>query len=228
MWKIEKLGLAVWQTERSRWCFDLRGGTRGIALLESRDATGEPSQDSGRLVALSPVDQEVLPRACEQFVRGDELHLTYPQGEGIYELRMALRPIESTETRLVLEATIAIQTDRLDTHPKIDLVASGRAIEFHAPDEPVAGNQGSAPISMASGANHCVSVLLGPHDSPFTTNLSTDSQLKLRLFGDFLEKGVIRKARPWIVVSRDADRPDLSELGDRWRELCASPLPLTA
>jgi hypothetical protein len=228
MWKIDKLGLAVWQDEQSRWCFDLRGGRFGIALLDSDGLREGLSQDSGRLAALSPVDQDVLPGVCEQFVRGDELHLTYPQGEGVYELRIALRPIETTENRLTVEATIAIQTDRLDTHPKIDLIAAGRAIAFHVPAERVSTEGESAPISVASDANHAVGILLGHQDSPFTTNCSTDSLLKLRLFGDFLEKGVIRKARPWIVVSRNADPPSMTDLESRWRELCASPLPLTA
>lgn len=228
MWKTEKLGLAVWQDERSRWCFDLRGGPCGIALLDSDGAGNESSQGAGRLVALSPVDQDVLPEVGEQFVRGDELHLTYPQGAGIYELKIALRPIESTAHRLVLEATIAIQTDRLDTHPQIDLVASGRAIAFHDPAEPAVADGGTAPISMASGDDHAVGILLGHQDSPFTTNHSSGSRLTLRLFGDFLEKGVIRKARPWIVVSRHADPPSMTELEARWRELCARPLPLTA
>ena len=228
MWKIDRLGVAGWHVEQSRWSFDLRGGPSGIALLD-RDQPGvESSQDSGRLVSLLPVDQDVLPQVSEQFVRGDELHVTYPQGAGIFELKIALRPIESTANRLVLQATIAIQTDRLDTHPQIDVVALGRAIAFHKPADPAASDRCSAPISVATDADHAVGILLGQQDSPFTTNHSSDSRLALRLFGDFLEKGVIRKARPWIVISRNTDPPSMSDLEARWRELCASPLPLTA
>jgi hypothetical protein len=228
MWKTERLGLAVWQGDRSRWHFDLRGGNHGIALLDTDESGDESSPLSRRLVCVLPVGQDVLPGVCEQFVRGDELHLTYPQGEGIYELRIALRPIESTENRLTVEATIAIQTDRLDTHPKIDLVATGRAIQSYLPSERTVSAGGTAPISAATAADYSVAILLGPHDSPCTTNHSTDSRLQLRLFGDFLEKGVIRKARPWIVVSRNTDPPAIADLETRWRELSASPLPLTA
>ena len=68
------------------------------------------------------------------------------------------------------------------------------------------------------------------YDIPARTGrkIETDTLLRLRLFGDFLEKGVIRKARPWIVITRGETPPSESELESLWKSLCESPLPLTA
>ena len=158
--------------------------------------------------------------------------MNYPQAAGsTYAERLAFMPIQTTKNLIVLEVTISIQTDLLDTHPKIDIDSCCRSIDSHVPtdesgDDEVEG-AGSAPISVAASKGHSVSVLLGPHDSPFTTNHSTDSLLRLRLFGEFLEKGVIRKARPWIVVDRSGDPSSEQQLEKWWKQLCGSPLPLT-
>ena len=129
---------------------------------------------------------------------------------------------------LVLEVTISIQTDLLDTHPRsrcrcivhIRWSVLPRSVKQF-------GDAGSPPISVAVSEDHFTGVLLGPHDSPFTTNHSSDSLLRLRLFGDFLEKGVIRKARPWIVIDRSGGSASRLQLESWWKQLCGSPLPLT-
>ena len=232
MWKTDQVGLAVWQSGGGHWYLDARGGRCGIGIVDADCSQAAPFDNPGRMFCFSPVDQDMLPAAGEQFVRGDQLHVTYPQGDGIYELRIAYRPIQSSDSRLVLETTIAVQTDRLDTHPKIDIDVLCRSIDSLVPSDLSGDDEvettGSAPISVASSETHSVCVLLGPHDSPFTTNHSTDSLLRLRLFGDFLEKGVIRKARPWIAISRSGTPPTEAELEKWWRSLCESPLPLTA
>ena len=126
---------------------------------------------------------------------------------------------------MVLEVTIAIETTFLDTHPKLDLVVTGgdvRTLDVAA----FTAVTGSPPISICQ-REAGVAVLLGPHDAPFTTNQSSDHEIKLRLFGDFLEKGVIRKARPWLVIDRGREFGD-SQLRRLWGELSQSPLPLTS
>lgn len=219
MWKSDELGLASWQTEHSTWSLDARGGSHGIAMV---DGDRSRNRSADRLVAFAPVGQDVLPAVAEQYVRGDTLHLTYLQGEGAYELRLALRPIVSSDQRLVLEGTVAIQTDHLDSHPTVDVEVNCDSFV----GDPIDGI-GAPPISQGTSKDHSVAILLGPHDSPFTTDESSESALRLRLFGDFLEKGVIRKARPWIVVSRGKG-PKEEELQGWWKQLCESPLPLTA
>jgi hypothetical protein len=231
MWTTEQLGLAIWRDKGASWHFDARGGNCGIGVVSTAGDDPNAFEIPGRFVSLTPVDQDFLPTAGEQYIRGDSLHVNFPQAASSYALRLALRPIESAKEFIVLEVTVSIQTDLLDTHPKIDLDSLCNDIDSFVPtdesgDDDVEGT-GSAPISMAISKNHSTSVLLGPHDSPFTTNHSTDSLLRLRLFGDFLEKGVIRKARPWIVIDRSGKVPSPAQLEIWWKQLCRSPLPLT-
>jgi hypothetical protein len=223
MWTTDQIGLATWTESGSSWSVDARGGKHGIGVLAADAGT--------RYVSLTPVDQNELPLAGEQFVRGDQLHLNYPQGDGLYAIRLVLQPIVTETNLLVLEAMISIQTDLLDSHPKVDIDIDCQSIDSIVPsdlsgDDEVEG-AGSAPISLAANEQHCCSVLLGPHDRPFTTNHSTDSLLRLRLFGEFLEKGVIRRGRPWIVIDRSGTVTSEDRVQSLWQQLCESPVPLT-
>ncbi|MEM1070004.1 MAG: hypothetical protein AAGI63_13975 [Planctomycetota bacterium] len=222
MWETDELGLATWVAGDASWSLNARGGDAGIAVL---------GEDGQRLFEFAAVEDDQLPVADEQFVRRDQWHVNFPQGESSYALRMVFRPLQVDAMQLVLESTVSIQTSLLDTHPKIDLNIDCRDIDSFVPDDPSGDNtldtKGSAPISVAKNRDVSIAVLLGPHDSPFTTNHSTDTLLRLRLFGDFLEKGVIRRARPWVVIDRSGETPSEEQLTELYRKLCGSPLPLS-
>ena len=224
MWTAESLAVGAWEDEGSRWYFDVRGGDHGIWFGNA------PGTDQ-RTLSVAAVDQPALPAAAEQYVQGDRWIVNYPQQSGGFALRLSLEPIETTANRLVIEMTVAVQTDLLDSHPKVDIDVDCHDIDSFVPTNPLGDEEvtaaGSAPISLAKGSEVSAAVLLGPHDSPFTTNHSTDCLLRLRLFGDFLEKGVIRKARPWIVIDRSGSVPSEKDLERWWQRLCDSPLPLT-
>lgn len=223
MWKIDTsdeavLGLAAWQDGSSSWALDARGGEHGISMSTDDKKTQEYFQ-------LKGVDGATLPTVAEQFVRGNELHLWLPQGDGTFGIRLALEPIHSDKDCLLLETTISIQTDLLDTHPMLDIcVPAGKKRDLTP--EGANGDVGSSPISVAQRDSGDVAVLLGPHDSPFTTDRSGSDKLQLRLFGDFLEKGVIRKARPWFALCAGDHSLDDETLTKWWGELQQSPLPL--
>ncbi len=235
MWKTEEVGVAVWSDAASRWHFDLRGGECGISLLAGEKAVGDSMSVDQRHLSLVAVDEMSLPVASEHYVRGDKYFVNFPQGDGRYAIRLVLRPVTTGEKLLVLSAKVSIQTDLLDTHPMLDLVAEGTDVRtFHREDAQEnwrasieTKSTGSPPIVVVRGESASTAVLLGPHDSPFTSNRSDDKRLCLRLFGDFLEKGVIRTAIPWIVVDRSAD-PQFADQLPRWhQQLCESPLPLS-
>lgn len=228
MWKLgdrdaSKLGVAVWTDSHGSWSLNGSGGECGVSLVAGDMLSGD---DAPTWFRFEAVDQEYLPVANEHYVRGDELHVHYPQKEGIFGLRLVLQPIHSTPSHLVLEATIAVQTSLLDTHPKVDVIVdSSQTRDLKVKDLEVVG--GAPPISFSTSETATTAVLLGPHDAPFTSDQSNAQQVNLRLFGDFLEKGVIRKARPWLVVDRDGSMTD-SQLIGLWGELADSPLPLQA
>ena len=226
MWTTNELGLATWTDSQSTWGLDARGGGHGIRIA----LTGDASDSSG--VRFEPVDQPALPDASEQFVRGKSWHVNYPQADGGHALRLAFEPIRSTAKTLLLQTTVSIQTDLLETHPQLDLQIAADAVDSLDPcqdsAEAASDRNGCPPISIAQRSKCFIAILLGPHDSPFTRDLSTPSSLRLRLFGEFLEKGVIRKAKPWLLIDRSGESPDRCQLADDWQQLCDSPLPLTA
>ena len=226
------MGLAAWTDTHRTLRVDARGGAHGIRL----SIEGSPS------VSLAPVDEHTLPSAGEQYVRGNQWHVNFPQSDSSCALRLSFGVIDAAEDRMIVEACVSIQTDLMDLHPKLDIEIDCQDIDSIVPSDLLTDPQeglsldhdevtgsGTAPISIAKGFNDSsgsTTVLLGPHDHPFTTNHSTDMLLRLRLFGDFLEKGVIRKARPWIVFDAQ-QRPQDSQLEKDWRQLSQSPLPLT-
>lgn len=222
MWKATELGVASWSDDFGDVAIDARGGARGIAIAIEQ-----------AVLLVCPVGDDDLPAAGEQFIRedkaGDQWHVNFPQGNSQYALRLMLTPIESCEERLILEVCVSVQTDLLDSHPKLDLQVDCNKLESLVPQDEFGKDDvigsGSAAISTASSGGGATSVILGTHDQPFTTNHSTDMMLRLRLFGDFLEKGVIRRARPWVVIDRK-DRSSDHELERIWSRLCNSPLPL--
>lgn len=200
-----------------QWVCRTTGGTTGISL-------GDP--DGLLHLAVRPSQGELLPVAGENYVRGDEWKIHMPQRGGQFSLRMSLRVIDAAAERLVIEPTFSIQTTLLDTHPTLILSAVGGEVRTSRID--VADQRFTAWTIRFSGETGQIAVLLGPHDAPHTVDRSTNDSISLQLFGEFLEKGVIRKARPWVILDRsDADisREDLRRYADA---LSRTPLPLTA
>ena len=234
MWKTDDrddavMGLATWQNGTSAWSVDLRGGDRGIRILNG-DIVGGTSEGAPitECARLDPVSGHSLPEIAEQFVRGNELHAWLPQGENEFGVRIALEPIFSDDNVLVLEATVSVQTDLLDSRPMLDVVVYTDSARFMkaAAGNASEGDSIASGISIGEMKGQSTSVLLGRHDQPFTTDHTSDERIALRLFGDFLEKGVIRKARPWLVITNGA-APSDSDLEDWLVKLNESPLPLT-
>ena len=216
MWKPSKTGHAIWTNKQGdAWFLDAGGQKGGIRIGTTSDRES--------VIELLPVDNVAFPTATEHFVRGDQWHVIYSQGECDFALRVVFRPIQSTEGRLMIELIIALQTSLLDTHPTIDLCAHGENVITLDPSGDGATSTGCAPMTITQSNASNVAVLLGPHDYPFTKNLSSDGDIRLRLFGDFLEKGVIRKARPWLAIGEYSQ----AELNDAFDQLAESPLPLT-
>jgi len=230
MWTLHSdRHFAQWTSDAaSRW--GAAGG--GETPLWLGETNAESSADPLRLV-LESTDARRLPPAAESFIRGSQWHLSMPedadwsQSAGVdpFSLSMVARVVESSAMRWVVELTLAIQTSRLDTHPKLDLHCRGRAVWSKSK---ATGNPAVVARMQPSTGVGQVAVLLDHHDAPFTSNCSTDQECRLRFFGEFLEKGVIRKARPWLVFDRSSEPLSQADLDDLLQRQAATPLPLTA
>ncbi|KAA5545336.1 hypothetical protein FYK55_06685 [Roseiconus nitratireducens] len=213
-----RIGVAAWQTRDSIWMIDARGGKDGI-----RFRLGDES------VALIASGDEPLPVLDEQFFRGDELHLSFPQdgGGADFGFRLMIRPILGPDIpidsqRALFEWVVSIETSLLDTHPTMDLVApASRGCRRLKVDDPQGG------VHLAESPAGETTVLLGPADAPFTSVIDQPDTLRLRLFGEFLEKGVIRRARPWVIFNRMQQPISEAARKATWQALADSPVPLT-
>ncbi|MFG0254034.1 MAG: hypothetical protein ACF787_02885 [Rhodopirellula sp. JB053] len=205
-----------WDSASAGWTCRATGGKSGIAFEDP---------ETGLTLRVDNVGSDPLPMSDEQYVCGDSWKIDYPQQSGEYRLRLSVRVVHSTPTRTVWEPTFSLQTSLLDTDPSLELTAVGRFDQELSPDLPADVSVSS--IRPAEG-NGQLLVLLGPLDAPFTKHRSSGKRLDLRIFGEFLEKGVIRKTRPWIIFDRTVNGVSPGEISRYCDELCSTPLPLTA
>lgn len=231
MWEMENLGVATWRTDDHHCRFDLRGGGSSFSISGFADTKSSTSSSS---VLLSAIEDQVLPLASEQYVRQNRLTINYPQADGLYAIRLSIEPMDSSPDQIVMELTVSIQTDLLDSHPMLDLHAPGSNVasfgmvgeQKNWREEMRVSHLTADSVNTVEGSYGTLAVLLDRHDAPATTCLSDEGQLRLRLFGDFLEKGVIRTARPWIVMHQGNSPLDKTPLLRRYQDLEQRPLPL--
>ena len=221
MWKLdsskETVGAAHWESDSAAWSIEAFGGDAPFRVSGGPSVSKNLKQTE--ICRFCGVD-ESLPPAVEEFIRGNEFHVRAPQKDGAFGVRMTFESIATDFDVSILEVTVAVQTSLLDSHPMVDLIVDG---DHSTGDQ---SSTDSPSISVVGLGDSEVAVLLDRHDSPFTANRSDADGLKLRLFGDFLEKGVIRKARPWLVYA-PTGKLEAKQLQALLDQLNNSPLPLT-
>ncbi len=186
---------------------------------------------------------------ADAYVRGHDLVASYRAVDDwpyAPQLDWQANTLDSIEgVRASLSLMVSVQTDLLDSRPQIGVVSQMPSAEQlriaigegeRASVEPVEGDERMMPfgttccvirrsvatsvsyVEIVSGADFC--------DVQITRGVQGDSIVEWRLFAEFLEKGVIRRAR---VHSALLPRENDVELAI---ECCAaieqSPLPLTA
>ncbi|MEM8912434.1 MAG: hypothetical protein AAGC97_11755 [Planctomycetota bacterium] len=188
------------------------------------------------LAELVPVGDDTWGSADELYARGDSLHCVFGQGQGTYALKVVWRMVSESSHRVILEPTISIQTSLLDSCPVVDLCLTGNP-DAREPNDDAGSELANRVHATTWNANASSTALLTVGDASTTKeiasgmnsdNLETPAGVQLRLFGEFLEKGVIRKARPWIVFDRDGTALLPSDLRQIAKALDATPLPLMA
>ncbi|MEL6104755.1 MAG: hypothetical protein AAFU85_01905 [Planctomycetota bacterium] len=205
-----RLGMAGWSFEGSFCPLEV---TPGTAVTLGRD---------GGAIELSVSASQGLPELRDQYVRGDDLHLTFPQEEPHqFGIELCIRPLPHIGSAhagwLGFEWMVSIQTTWLDSHPTVDLSATGARDSKIAPEGVF---QFESEVGRAA-------VVLGRHDAPFVSVLPNGEATRLRLFGQFLEKGVIRRARPWVLLGHGREGYPQGLIQGAAEALAESPVPLT-
>jgi len=125
------------------------------------------------------------------------------------DLRMLDTPTSGT---LAIEFWLSIQTSLLDTHPQLELRLHGELFN------PFSDNCWTSQSSR-------MGVLVHPLDEQDCQIKSERDELRLKVFGRFMEKGVIRRMRFRLVVAPEKKLASFWQ--DRFEEFSGSPLPLT-
>ncbi|MEM6779301.1 MAG: hypothetical protein AAF670_16730 [Planctomycetota bacterium] len=188
------------------------------------------------LAELVPVGDDTWGSADELYARSDSLHCVFGQGQGTYALKVVWRMVSESSHRVILEPTISIQTSLLDSCPVVDLCLTGNP-DAREPNDDSSSELANRVHATTWNANSSSTALLTVGDASTTKEirsgmdsdgLKTPVGVRLRLFGEFLEKGVIRKARPWLVFDRDGRTLSPSDQQKLAKQLDETPLPLTA
>ena len=218
--QVATLQIGAWQ-----WLFDLAQPRSGVQV---GPRAGGPA---AQLLQVVPSPQH----ACQiedSFARGSDLMVRYGQSESdsfAFQLdfravpRDALGPFECG-----LDLWLSVQTQLLDSHPTLEVrseVAGARWSATDSDGRPAASDALAALSCRASSV--AVAIFIHPSDRCQAELLSATeaTSSRVRLFGNFMEKGVIRRGRVRCLLGHaDIDQRALSAA---YASFAASPLPLT-
>jgi len=243
----------IWTLEgQSAWL--TYGETRGRVDLTRpdlgmQDLRFDAAAIAGPLLAISPSDRlSTWPATLtDTYVRGTDLVATYAGSEAwpyAPQIYWSQEKVDGREVLAALALVISIQTDLLDTHPRIVVRSALQADEILlvsvAGDDLLVDSHVAGVQSIDSGTTTCGLIwrLPGGHLS-YTEIMPTSdfcqleisgesggkAQSRWELFSEFLEKGVIRRARLQSLVVPQEN--DVQLVAERCQAIERGSLPLT-
>ena len=208
-WSISG-NLATFTGAQWTWRVDLAHPSAGVSIEG-------PTKAPWQLMAIHPVPAHAC-QIDDQFARGSDLMVRYVQSEKdqfAFQLDFrAVPPSELASAACGFDVWLSVQTQLLDAHPQLEINHPGAT----------KGWSGDASIQNHASPSGCAAILIHPSDL-LQTELIDQNAGKLRLFGDFMEKGVIRRGRLRCLVS--AKPIPASDLQAAYDCFADSPLPLT-
>ncbi len=195
------------------------------------------SADVWNAVSLRPLPQHAL-QASEVYVRENDLIVRFEQSSGDqYALQLDWQLLEGIPSIVHgVELWVSIQTNLLDSAPELEIASDGEfagwRIYQHSmlSDQPataVLSHTAAALTSSGTGGTTRL-WLIEPSDQSQSQLLTSADEAvqRVKLFGQFLEKGVIRRARMrFVIIDGELSTAKLQAL---YHDFANSPLPLTA
>jgi hypothetical protein len=168
----------------------------------------------------------------EAYVRESDLIVRYEQdGNDLYSFQLNWRAFDSgLSDALGLEMWLSIQTSLLDTYPTVDirsLTSGGPWTTLTLRDVHQSEEDWTAGI-VSRCADQSTLIMVQASDAQQADLQPCQSPLEnsLRMFGSFMEKGVIRRARLCLVAT--PHELQQTEIEQAYAQFSACPLPLTA
>jgi hypothetical protein len=205
MWEISGQGVAEFRANGWKLvvaCDQPQVG--GVRLLACREGLIGAS-------ARIAIPQYPLPPCDECYIRGDALHMVFPiSPANPVGLELVMMAIEADQDLMIVESVLGLHTSLLDSHPKLELELGvghpgfpvwGRAVweKFNESPDWVWMRAGKS--SPTDGPSVSASLLCDRRDLSSLSTSDQETKSSVQFFGDFLEKGVIRKVQPWWVWS---------------------------
>ncbi|MDZ4848144.1 MAG: hypothetical protein SGI77_02535 [Pirellulaceae bacterium] len=240
-----------WQLEQSKATFlfhrwhgnlDLGAPEQGLQITSPCD-----SNASNILAVKFPQPRQPFHQDC--YTRLGDVIVVYPQRESRkFNLQLDYRLLESSDTSILIELWISVQTYLLDSHPAVSVRCSFDLPNLSAYRDDSRGAlivHDKAYLDQLSASSKSVkdiALVTGPlaeggmhaawfnhprdqSDSAWSI-ASEGTSFEAKLFGHFMEKGVIRRGRMRCLISKQPISP--IELQAAYENFVSSPLPLTA
>ena len=239
----------VAQLEHPSWSgiFDLNKPDQGLILVPTVSGILQsPDYDDAGIrlfkVALPNVDSSV--RLGDFYSRGEDITIQYPADDyRNFNIQLDLRVIRQTDDVLVVEFWLSIQTHLLDSRPsvKINFELPAMPTKTIFSDEEMTQSESDTELTedkqvpagliaeTTIGGPYVSSSLfihpLDQRDICWMHSQEGDSDVEIEWFGQFMEKGVIRRGRMQVVLSQ---KPMTMEyFRALYKDFAGSPLPLT-
>lgn len=218
---------ATLQTSGWQWTYDLARPSAGVQVIPSRE------QAEWQLLQVIPAPAHAR-QIEDYFARGSDLMVRYGQSESdSFAFQVDFRSVPAGDLgpfECGLDLWLSVQTQLLDSHPTLEVANSVPAGSWSAADSegrPAAADTLAALCCRTPSA--AIAIFVHPSDRSQAELLGADagsgSGNRIRLFGNFMEKGVIRRGRLRCLLGHAAIDP--SALATTYANFAASPLPLT-
>lgn len=220
-----------WQLEADR--ASLETELCGVELNQRTPNTGLQirigTTSLGQFFRISPKPSHSF-TIQEAYVRQNDLILRYEQsGNDLYSLQLNWRRLDWDQDALALELWISVQTSLLDTHPAIEIRSGtpGALWHFLSLNDLSIGNSDKTVVGLVKKSGVTAMVMVEPSDAqPVNRSLDRNEEFALKIFGEFMEKGVIRRTR--LRFFGCTDEIARSRIKKQYQSFIESPLPLTA
>ncbi len=229
------------------WTFRLQPERPEFGVLVGRSHS---HSDAGPLFRIlppacdAPANQSsapLFPALEEVYTRGPSLIYTLPQ-DSIHHFGLSVhhRVVQASDSSIVVETVLSVQTDLLDSHPTIDLLCCNVDGEVHGITEQISNQNPILPLKFSSDIHHppiatrfirsahlgSALIIVPPTDRATAIIVESESgSARYRLLAEFMEKGVIRKSRFWTCLWTSP--PQTESIEKLYHSLLDEPLPLT-
>jgi len=237
--QIAKISCECTRSQR-RWSCEFDCSQPHLGLSVHPEVAGA-SRCDWHLLRVRPVPAHSC-AVDDWFTRGSDLMVRYAQRDSErFAFQIDLRPVVSDQLGACecgWDVWVSVQTQLLDAHPALEVTHALPAGEWSVlPGHMLSGAQSRLGGLVCKAPSGTFAMLVHPSDQAQAERLTPADRTAdsvttalaasgVRLLGDFMEKGVIRRVRLRCLWS--AEHLTAEQMADAMAQFAECPLPLTA